>query len=401
MKISHLFAIVTIFGATTAGWFILGGALTIRTMDRTSSLGGAVQDGWGPPLAQSHPRTWYFTPGAARPQVVIPTSGSDIHVRLNYDPKKRGLMWHRTYDVQFRGTYQVVNPSPVTQTIYVEFKLPSPDLTYQNFSLQLGDAAPTPRAPQAGVLVEAVQLAAGASTSMVVAYDARGTDAWSYHFDESTRIRAFALTMMTNFLEIDFPAGSASPTERAASPDAGWTLTWRYPDVLSPGTIGMEMPSVLNAGPVAARITFFAPVGLLFFFSVMLILGSARGVPLHPMNYFFIAGGFFAFQLLFAYLVDLVSLHASFFIAAVISLVLVASYVHAVSRGQLTRLVLIAQFAYMVLFSYSFFFDGLTGLTITMGAIATLAILMRVTASVNWSSKFQNPRRRSEIDAAA
>ena len=42
----------------------------------------------------------------------------------------------------------------------------------------------------------------------------------------------------------------------------------------------------------------------------------------------------------------------------------------------------------MVLFSYSFFFDGLSGLTITLGAIVTLAILMVATAKVNWSEKF-------------
>ncbi len=47
-----------------------------------------------------------------------------------------------------------------------------------------------------------------------------------------------------------------------------------------------------------------------------------------------------------------------------------------------------AQFAYMVLFSYSFFFDGLTGLTITIGAIITLGILMVTTARVNWNEKF-------------
>ena len=35
----------------------------------------------------------------------------------------------------------------------------------------------------------------------------------------------------------------------------------------------------------------------------------------------------------------------------------------------------VAQFAYMVLFSYSFFFEGLTGITITIGAIITLALL--------------------------
>jgi len=41
-----------------------------------------------------------------------------------------------------------------------------------------------------------------------------------------------------------------------------------------------------------------------------------------------------------------------------------------------------------VLFSYSFFFEGLTGITITIGAIATLALLMAFTARVNWNAAF-------------
>ena len=48
----------------------------------------------------------------------------------------------------------------------------------------------------------------------------------------------------------------------------------------------------------------------------------------------------------------------------------------------------VAQFAYIVLFSYSFFFEGLTGLTITIGAIITLALLMITTAKVTWVDKF-------------
>jgi len=48
----------------------------------------------------------------------------------------------------------------------------------------------------------------------------------------------------------------------------------------------------------------------------------------------------------------------------------------------------LAQFAYMVLFSYSFFFDGITGLTITVGAIITLAVLMLKTAATDWRTLF-------------
>ncbi|MEI6349882.1 MAG: inner membrane CreD family protein [Verrucomicrobiota bacterium] len=148
------------------------------------------------------------------------------------------------------------------------------------------------------------------------------------------------------------------------------------------------MPGVLNPGPVASRIAFFAPVSLIFFFAVLLIMATVWQVNLHPMNYFFLAAGLFAFHLLFAYLVDLIPLTAAFVVAALVSMVLVSGYLFIAAGKAFARLAASAQFAYLVLFSYSFFFDGLTGLTITLGAIITLAILMVTTARVDWSEKF-------------
>ena len=68
--------------------------------------------------------------------------------------------------------------------------------------------------------------------------------------------------MKTNFDEINFPAGTGSPTDRKET-KGSWELRWRYPDVIGAQAIGMDMPSVLNPGPVASRISFFAPVSLI------------------------------------------------------------------------------------------------------------------------------------------
>ena len=48
------------------------------------------------------------------------------------------------------------------------------------------------------------------------------------------------------------------------------------------------------------------------------------------MNYFFIGASFFSFHLLLAYLVDHISVHASFIIASVVSVALVISYMRLV-----------------------------------------------------------------------
>ena len=203
----------------------------------------------------------------------------------------------------------------------------------------------------------------------------------------TNRIRNFHLAMTTDFSEFDFPAGTGSPTERARTAN-GWNFTWSYPDVINAQPIAMAMPSVANPGPVASRISFFAPVSLLFFFAVLVLMGMVWGISLHPMNYFFLAAGCFAFQLLFAYLVDLIPLPVAFVISAVVSLAPLCGYLFAAVGRRFAQLAAAAQFAYMILFSYSFFFEGLTGLTIAIGAIVTLALLMATTAKMNWADKF-------------
>jgi hypothetical protein len=387
MNIKRLLAITFILACTAAGWVVLGTSLVVRSGALGGSLGRAVTDGWGPPMSQAHPVIFYSSPGIAGGRHYIQPAQSSVEVALKSEPKKKGLLWHRTYGVDFRGGYVVENPTPVTQTIYVKFQFPSEQASYTDFVFKLdGKPSTDERKPSDGI-TEAVTLEPGRTARLEVAYKTRGTDRWNYTFGDTTRIRNFTLAMTTDFAEIDFPAGTGSPTDRNTLTN-GWRLAWSYPDVIGAQPVGMEMPKALNPGPVASRITFFAPVSLLFFFAVLLIAATVRRVNLHPMNYFFLAAGCFAFQLLFAYLVDLMPLLLAFVIAAAVSLALVSGYLLLAAGKGFARIAAAAQFAYMVLFSYSFFFDGLTGLTITIGAIVTLAILMVTTARIDWAEKF-------------
>ena len=387
MTIKRLLAIALIFGATTVGWFILGASLTQRSGERSSSLGAEVSEGWGPTMDQPHPVVYYTSPASADGKKRLPPATSKVNVALSYEPRKKGLLRYRTYLVDFQGDYTIENPTPITQTFYVNFQFPAASASYENFSFRLGETASTKSAAAAAGVTEAVTLPPGASAPLRVAYRSRGLDRWGYGFGDATRVRNFSLTMTTDFDEIDFPAGTSSPGQRTRAGE-GWRLVWNYPDVIGAQPVAMAMPSLLNPGPVATRITFFAPVSLLFFFTVLIIVGLLRGVNLHPMNYFFLAAGFFAFQLLFAYLVDLIPLGLAFSIASLVSLVLVGGYLRAVAGATFGWIAVAAQFAYLVLFSYSFFFEGLAGLTITIGAIVTLALLMTLTAKVNWATRF-------------
>ena len=69
-----------------------------------------------------------------------------------------------------------------------------------------------------------------------------------------------------------------------------------------------------------------------------------------------------------------------------VSVFLVVSYLRLVAGTQFAVVQAgLAQFVFLVLFSYAFFFEGYTGLTVTIGAIVTLFVLMQMTARVDWS----------------
>lgn len=391
MKITHLLASMAIVGCTAVAWFILATAMSRRTQESSTTMSREVAGVWNPALEQKHPEAWFETPNAPGGRAMILPNSSDVGVILKFVPKQRGLFRHQTYDITFKAEYEFMNPTRIPQTIHVSFPLPAGAEKLEGFEFRLGDAKDTePFRPNAsGHATQAVVLPASGKITLHAGYQTRGTGSWVYGFPDKRRIAGFILKMRTDFAEINFPVGTGSPRDedRRFIGD-GWDLVWNYPDVLAVPSIGMEMPKLLNAGPVATRIAFFAPVSLVFFVTVVLLVGGLKGVPLHPMHVFFVSAGFFAFHLMFAYLVDLIPIHTSFAIATAVSLALVGGYLRAVGGNALFKVALPAQTAYLVFFSASFFFDGLTGITLTICGVSTLAWLMFLTAKVDWRMHF-------------
>jgi hypothetical protein len=87
--------------------------------------------------------------------------------------------------------------------------------------------------------------------------------------------------------------------------------------------------------------------------------------------------------------VDHVSIHLAFVISSIVSVFLVVSYLRLVVGMRFAALEAGgAQLIYLVLFSYAFFFQGYTGLAVTIGAIITLFVVMQMTGRIRWSEKF-------------
>jgi inner membrane protein involved in colicin E2 resistance len=417
--VKRIGAIFLIFLCTAATWITLSETVTRRTNEYDQKMRGAVGQLWGTKQKQEAPSTvarsagyekdkWGHqkkdakvvcvaqSPGAP---VAIPLQASNLNVHLNLEHRQKGLLWYSTYRVKFGARYQVTNPTNEPQCITFEFRFPSEKAIYDNVKFVVGGQEVQDLPINQGKLTTALPLAPGQSEFVEVGYVTSGMDEWWYDFGNSVnQIKNFSLAMTTDFDQIDFPDNSISPTNKEKT-SKGWKLSWNYTNLLSSVKIGMVMPHRLNPGPWVSQVSYAAPISLFLFFFLLFVISTVRGIKIHPMNYFFIGASFFSFHLLLAYLVDHVSVHAAFVIASLVSVGLVISYMRLVVDRRFAFVeVGISQFVFLVLFSYSFFFQGYTGLAITLLCVATLFVTMQITARFDWEAVFRNDGTTPQLD---
>ncbi|TLM73404.1 MAG: hypothetical protein FDZ70_07710 [Actinobacteria bacterium] len=388
MSALRLLAIGLIFVFVCVAWVVLGGATTVRTETADANLRNAVGGLYGQPQSQQAP---VFTMGGKSGKR-IEISGSDITASFDLDQRRKGLMWYSTYHVDFAADYRVVNPSRAATEAEMLFTFPDPSGVYDGFAVTI-DGVEVPVTYDQGAARVRFELAAGKTATVHTGYVTGGLDRWEYvpAAGGASVVRDFSLTMRTDFANVDFPEGSVSPKSRKPAGD-GLELRWDYDSVVSGRPIALTMPQRIQPGPLASRVSFFAPVALLFFFAALVLLTATKDVRLHPMHYGFIAAGFFAFHLLFAYLVDRIDLNVAFAICSVVSVGLCVGYLRAVLGANRALIeIAISQVVFLVLFSYSFFFEGLTGLAVAIGSVLTLAYFMAKTARVDWEAAFAKP----------
>jgi len=404
--LKRIAAILAILACSSVAWAILGSTIFYRTYNASSSLSQRVASTWGAPEEQAPPAITYEWQEFETMETAddngkksrhvekrdkstaVSIDNSKVSAEFHIDYRQKGLLWFSTYKVDFAGSYGFQNPTQKEQNFVFKLPFPAHEAVYDNVGFFLDDKPLTLAINGSDATARSV-IPAGAKGVLRTCYQSRGLDSWHYRLGQDVaQVRDFHLTVRTDFSGFDFPENSLSPTEKRET-GTGWELQWNYQNLVSGFDIALKMPQKLQPGPLAGRISYFAPVSLFFFFFLVFILSTLRELEFHPMNYFFLACAFFAFHLLLAYLADHISIHIAFFICAAVSILLVVSYLRLVVNLRFALFEAgLAQLIYLVLFSYAFFFEGLTGLAITIGAIITLFVIMQMTGRIRWSEKF-------------
>ena len=400
--VKRIVAIGFIFVCSALAWLVLAASISSRTNNANDKLRPGVASTWGAAQEQSQPTAMldeaeepqaisnekHSTPTGKAVPIPLDAKRSRVHADLALEYRQKGLLWYGTYAVQFSGDYTFRNAEERPARVLFSFYFPTQQAVYDDLAIA-ANGQPLPFSADQNGAAAWVMVPAGQTVEFRVGYKSRGLESWRYSLGKDIRrTRDFALVVDTNFADVDFPSNTLSPTEKTKT-QSGWELAWRYRNLISGFEIGITMPEKLQPGPLAGEISTFAPVSLFLFFFVLFMLTTVRKIELQPMNYFFLAAAFFAFHLLLAYSVDHISIQLAFALSSLVSIALVVSYLRIVVGPEFAIAEAgLAQFVFLVLFSFSFFLNGFTGLAITLGCIVTLFIAMELTARVQWRELF-------------
>lgn len=404
----RILGIVFAFVATSLGWLILGGVTSLRSQGSQSEQRGDVADLWGRPQTQRAPTlefVWVTQRDSVRTETqgdvvrtvkervedkhtkVVAPSSTRVGAELHLDRRLRGLVWYALYDVGFEGTWTYTHHESERGGLTFRFPFPDSQALYDDFQLSVdGNDISRDLRPESGVVSTTLWVNPGQTVVFRAAYQSRGMDTWSYApTTEVGSLEDFSLHVTTDFDAIDFPAGAMSPSEKARTGE-GWLLDWTFTRALTGRSIGLVMPNHVQPGELAASLSFSAPISLFFFFLVLFVLSTLRRIDIHPINYLFLGAAFLCFHLLFAYSADHVSVEVAFAAASLTSVTLVVSYLRLVVSARFALVEAgLAQLVYLVGFSLAHFWDGWTGLTVTVLSIVTVFVLMQLTGRVRWS----------------
>jgi inner membrane protein involved in colicin E2 resistance len=419
----RILGLAFVFIMATISWTVLGGVTSTRSGDQRDKLDTAVQDLWGSPQAQVAPKLTFewktvreqkskeHTPAGINEitelieeqhSESVLLNASALDVTLDSDLRRKGLHWYSLYDVKLAGQYRYQHTREQAGVLDVSFELPHRDGVYDALVFTVnGEDFARALDPENNRLHARVNVAPGQTIDLAIGYGSRGLDEWRYLPTAGVgRLENFSLDMHTDFTSIDYPAGTMSPSKSSKRADGGMDLSWKFDSLVTGHGIGMITPTRVQPGELATVLSFSAPISLFFFFLVIYVLATIRGIDIHPMNYFLIAGAFFAFHLLFAYSADHLPVEAAFAMCSVVSVALVVSYLRLVVSAKFAlREAALAQIIYLVGFSLAHFWEGFTGLTVTVLAIVTLFLLMQLTGRVRWSELLSTTTTRPAAPA--
>ncbi|MFA5480061.1 MAG: inner membrane CreD family protein [Candidatus Muiribacteriota bacterium] len=405
MNLKNLISIIVIYAFCVIAWIVLGGVTFARTNESSFALKNSVINLYGDNLVINHPYLVYITQeiktsknrdGYTTSELInienpILPEKSNVLINITLDPRKKGVLWFPTFKAEYVASYEFNISGYKDKNIFLRSELSSTDSIYKNVEISINDN----KLNDIRFLVNKEKLEIEKSNEKVtlkIGYNTTGLEKFNYNItpyhNDIAQIDAFKLNINTDFHNIDFIDKTMSPTRKNSNHN-GWELMWELDKSITGKDIGIIIPGKPNPGDIIPRAVFAAPFSLLFYFMIIIVISIITKEKIHPINYFFLGCAFFSFHLMYSYFSDHINIYFAFLISSIVSIFLVSSYLKLFASSKLAFIYSpVAQIIYLVVFSYSFFYKGFSGLIITIISVLSLFFIMQLTGKIDWHKIF-------------
>ncbi len=352
----------TFYLCVTLAWLTLALQLDNRHRTLDANLRSEVYQLWG----QTH---YQPSPSVSAHGEILSLKDTKVQAQLRLSHRKKGMLWYATYTVDYKAQYDLEKGSDA-------FSLPLPVAggLYSDFSI-LVDGRPV----QAHRNLDCVDIdLPKGSRTVSISYRSQGSDRWTYDFNTGSPTANLSLEIDTDFGGYDFPDGGLSPTSNVVN-DKGAKIAWSYQQLLSGGRASVKIPQRENPGPKLIDICLYAPFGLGLFLVMMMVTSLVSDYSLSPVHLVLCTAGYFAFHLQLVYFADQIGLEWAFILSALISILLVQTYLARLfGLRYVWKVGGWIQFLYLVVFSTAFLSEQMRGLPLVGIMLLTLAVLMHL-----------------------
>jgi len=312
---------------------------------------------------------------------------TDVDVDLLVRYKQQEDVYLTTYDASFQGDYDFTNPNTeYPSRIVLTFPFPPNVNTLSKLKMTVdGKEATQTRTSMKGI-TWAGWFKPGESKTIAVEYEAQGIDDYSYAVDHDRLNKYFRLVAnVTGVDELELPNDCLRLREQKRIAD-GFQLTWFHKGLVTNRDIKLDLPDREPELTFAARLQDYAdrfailcraaPLFALLFIGAVALSGGLGAPRLSTESHVLLALNFLLFFPLLIFLAGVTGVTTAFWTSlGVISVLGVLYAWRTGGAGMLWRVVVFTG-VFLGLFSYAVLHERWTGLLLSVGAIAVIALFM-------------------------
>lgn len=312
-----------------------------------------------------------------------------LRIRVDKNIRRKGLLYFPGFDYSFSGSYLLRNNLKEAADYSFEFQFPRSAGRVSGIQVEFDRKPYTADVNLADGIQWQGRLQPGESHLITVVYRAQGTGTLRYSFTgRKTAIRNLDVRLTAQFDDIEILDGTMLPAgvDRGAE---GRNYRWSGKELVTDQDIALKFNVPGNYGQFVAKLFWNAPFAIFLFLLVLTVLIKGRQLQLHVMHFLLLTASFFSFYLLGSYLVSYLPVIPALLISLAVSSGMMVYYAFLLKRDKLLiKAVAAAAFVFQWIYSLAFLSPAHAGLIITLTVVGSLAVLLKLTAGVNWQNKW-------------